>query len=93
MSFINFGEVVHSRSAHARREPRDIANMLLFLARDEVKHINGTEMVADIADTVETSGVRQRTLQDLWMSTSTAATLTHHSRAVSCSSFRRQWTL
>ncbi len=60
MSFINFGEVVHSKSANARREPRDIANMVLFLASDEVKHINGTEMVADIADTFETSGVRQK---------------------------------
>lgn len=34
-------------------EPNDIANMVLFLASDESKHVNGTELVVDNADTID----------------------------------------
>ena len=33
-------------------EPSDVANMVLFLASDESKHITGAEMVVDNGDTV-----------------------------------------
>lgn len=34
-------------------EPLDVANMVLFLASDESKHVNGAEFVIDNADTVD----------------------------------------
>ncbi len=34
-------------------EPIDVANMVLFLASDESKHINGTEIVIDNGDSVD----------------------------------------
>ena len=33
-------------------EPKDIAYMVLYLASDESKHVNGTEMVVDNGDTI-----------------------------------------
>ena len=37
-------------------EPLDVANMVLFLASDESKHVNGAEFVVDNADTVAAGG-------------------------------------
>jgi 3(or 17)beta-hydroxysteroid dehydrogenase len=33
-------------------EPNDVAHMIVYLASDESKHINGAEMVIDNGDTV-----------------------------------------
>ena len=33
-------------------EPMDVAYMVLYLASDESKHVNGAEMVVDNGDTV-----------------------------------------
>jgi 3(or 17)beta-hydroxysteroid dehydrogenase len=33
-------------------EPLDVANMVLFLASEESKHINGAELVIDNGDTI-----------------------------------------
>jgi 3(or 17)beta-hydroxysteroid dehydrogenase len=41
-----------SRKAMGIGEPMDVANLVLFLASDESKHINGTELVIDNGDTV-----------------------------------------
>lgn len=41
-----------SRIAMGLGEPRDVAYMVLFLASDESKHVNGAEMVVDNADTI-----------------------------------------
>ena len=40
------------RKAMGIGEPRDVAYMVAFLLSDESKHVNGTEMVIDNADTV-----------------------------------------
>ena len=40
-------------------EPRDVANMVLFLASDESKHVNGAEFVIDNADTIAPGSPRQ----------------------------------
>lgn len=41
------------RKAMGIGEPIDVANTVLFLASDESKHINGTEIVIDNGDTVD----------------------------------------
>jgi 3(or 17)beta-hydroxysteroid dehydrogenase len=41
-----------TRIAMGLGEPNDVAQMVLFLASDESKHVNGAEMVVDNADTV-----------------------------------------
>lgn len=41
-----------SRLAIGLGEPKDVAYMVLFLASDESKHVNGAEMVVDNGDTV-----------------------------------------
>ena len=41
-----------ARIAMGIGEPMDVANMVLFLASDESKHVNGAELVVDNADTV-----------------------------------------
>ena len=41
-----------TRRALGLGEPNDVANMVVFLASDESKHINGAELVIDNADTV-----------------------------------------
>lgn len=41
-----------ARIAMGIGEPIDVANMVLFLASDESKHVNGAELVVDNADTV-----------------------------------------
>ncbi len=41
-----------TRQAMGIGEPLDVANMVLFLASDESKHVTGTEMVVDNGDTV-----------------------------------------
>ena len=40
------------RKAMGIGEPRDVAHMVVYLLGDESKHVNGTEMVIDNADTV-----------------------------------------
>ena len=40
------------RKALGIGEPRDVAHMVAYLLSDESKHVNGTEMVIDNADTV-----------------------------------------
>jgi 3(or 17)beta-hydroxysteroid dehydrogenase len=40
------------RKAMGIGEPVDVANMVLFLASDESKHINGAELVVDNGDTI-----------------------------------------
>lgn len=40
------------RQAMGIGEPDDVANIVLFLASDESKHVNGAELVVDNADTV-----------------------------------------
>ena len=41
-----------ARKAMGIGEPLDVANMVLFLASDESKHINGAELVVDNGDTI-----------------------------------------
>lgn len=41
-----------ARKAMGIGEPLDVANMVLFLASDESKHINGAELVIDNGDTI-----------------------------------------
>jgi 3(or 17)beta-hydroxysteroid dehydrogenase len=41
-----------TRKAMGIGEPVDVANMVLFLASDESKHINGAELVIDNGDTI-----------------------------------------
>jgi 3(or 17)beta-hydroxysteroid dehydrogenase len=41
-----------ARKAMGIGEPDDVANMVVFLISDESKHINGTELVIDNADTI-----------------------------------------
>ncbi|MFT5443851.1 MAG: 3(or 17)beta-hydroxysteroid dehydrogenase [Myxococcota bacterium] len=41
-----------TRVAIGLGEPKDVAHMVLFLASDESKHVNGAEMVVDNGDTV-----------------------------------------
>ena len=41
-----------TRKALGLGEPNDVANMVVFLASDESKHINGAELVIDNGDTV-----------------------------------------
>ena len=41
-----------ARKALGLGEPNDVANMVVFLASDESKHINGAELVIDNGDTV-----------------------------------------
>jgi len=41
-----------ARQAMGIGEPLDVANMVLFLASDESKHINGAELVVDNGDTI-----------------------------------------
>ena len=40
------------RKAMGIGEPRDVAHMVVYLLSDDSKHVNGTEMVIDNADTV-----------------------------------------
>ena len=40
------------RNAMGIGEPRDVAAMVAYLLSDESKHVNGTEMVVDNADTI-----------------------------------------
>ena len=40
------------RKAMGIGEPRDVADMVAYLLSDESKHVNGTEMVVDNADTI-----------------------------------------
>ena len=40
------------RRAFGLGEPNDVANMVVFLASDESKHINGAELVIDNGDTI-----------------------------------------
>ena len=47
-----------ARVAKGIGEPLDIANMVLFLASDESKHINGAEMVVDNGDTIVQASAR-----------------------------------
>jgi 3(or 17)beta-hydroxysteroid dehydrogenase len=41
-----------TRLAMGLGEPNDVAHMVIFLASDESKHVTGTEMVVDNADTI-----------------------------------------
>lgn len=41
-----------TRKAFGIGEPNDVANMVVFLASDESKHINGAELVIDNGDTI-----------------------------------------
>ena len=40
------------RKAMGIGEPRDVAHMVVYLLSDDSKHVNGTELVIDNADTV-----------------------------------------
>ena len=40
------------RKALGIGEPRDVAHMVVYLLSDDSKHVNGTELVIDNADTV-----------------------------------------
>ena len=46
------GNAEKKRKAMGIGEPRDVAHMVVYLLGDESKHVNGTEMVIDNADTV-----------------------------------------
>ena len=55
LSNIKLNEVADreaTRLAMGLGEPSDVAHMVVFLASDESKHVTGTEMVVDNADTV-----------------------------------------
>ena len=43
---------VKARRALGLGEPDDVANLVLYLASDESKHVNGAELVIDAGDTV-----------------------------------------
>ena len=45
-------DLAATRKALGLGEPNDVANMVVFLASDESKHINGAELVIDNGDTV-----------------------------------------
>jgi 3(or 17)beta-hydroxysteroid dehydrogenase len=41
-----------ARRALGLGEPDDVANLVLYLASDESRHVNGAELVIDAGDTV-----------------------------------------